>query len=203
MQLAEPATTITDYLLSAETFFFGILLIRQGTIQSQNSVLFWGAAFLAIATAALAGGTFHGFHNMPSSLRATLWKITVFSIGLSCLLMLSGTVFAVAHRRTWILALILLNFLAFITWMIYRDDYKWVVYNSLIAMLCLLALLGFFHPPGTKWILLAVLVSFSAAGIQRSGFTLHKHFNHNDFYHVIQMAAMYLFYVGAKLLRDV
>jgi hypothetical protein len=31
---------------------------------------------------------------------------------------------------------------------------------------------------------------------------LHPGFNQNDLYHVIQMAAMGLFYTGAKRLRD-
>lgn len=203
MKLAEPATTITDYLLSALTFFFAILLIREGNLKDQSSILFWGAAFFAIATAALTGGTFHGFHGMPSLIRSALWKITVFSIGLSCLLMLSGTVFASSlSSQKWIYALILLNFLGFAGWMIFRSEYKYVVFNSLIAMFGVLALLIYYQPPGTKWILLGVLVSFGAAGIQRSGLSLHKHFNHNDLYHMIQMSAMYLFYRGAMLLRD-
>jgi hypothetical protein len=45
-------------------------------------------------------------------------------------------------------------------------------------------------------------VSVLAAGVQASGFTLHRDFNHNDLYHVIQIAAMILFYAGAKGLRD-
>jgi Family of unknown function (DUF6962) len=203
MKLSEPTTTITDYILSGVTFFFAILLIRTGALRNQYSILFWGAAFFAIATAALTGGTFHGFHGMPSLLRAGLWKITVFCIGISCLLMLSGTVFAtVLSSQRWIFALILANFLVFAAWMVFRNDYKYVVYNSLIAMLGVLALLFYFQPAGTKWILLAVLISFGAAGIQRSSLTLHKHFNHNDLYHVIQIGAMYVFYRGAVLLRD-
>jgi hypothetical protein len=203
MKLAEPATTITDYILSAETFFFAVLLLKEGVSRSQNSVLLWGAAFAAIATAALAGGTFHGFHDMNPFIRATLWKITVFSIGFSCLCMLSGTVLAVpVPSQKLILLIILANFVAFSIFMIFRNDYKYVVYNSLLAMFGVLALLAFFHPTGTKWIFLAVLISFAAAGIQRSGLTLHKHFNHNDLYHVIQMAAMFVFYKGAVLLSD-
>jgi hypothetical protein len=31
---------------------------------------------------------------------------------------------------------------------------------------------------------------------------LHRHFNHNDLYHVIQVAAMLLFYRGARRLTD-
>jgi hypothetical protein len=47
-----------------------------------------------------------------------------------------------------------------------------------------------------------VMVSFAAAGVQQSGFALHQHFNHNDLYHVIQMAGVYLLYRGGRLLRS-
>jgi hypothetical protein len=43
---------------------------------------------------------------------------------------------------------------------------------------------------------------FFAAGVQASGYTLQRNFNHNDLYHVIQTAAMLLFYIGARRLRD-
>lgn len=204
MKLAEPATTITDYILSVGTYLLAVLLLLEGISRWQNSVLLWGVAFLAIATAALAGGTFHGFPDMNPLVRAGLWKVTVFSIGLSCMFMLAGTVYATqVPYHKWILAVILLNFLVFAIWMIFRNDYKYVVYDSLITMFAVLALLVIYQPPGTKWILIAVLVSFAAAGIQRSGFSPHKHFNHNDLYHVIQMFAMYLFYKGAMILRDI
>jgi hypothetical protein len=52
------------------------------------------------------------------------------------------------------------------------------------------------------WILAGVAVSVGAALVQASGFALHRHFNHNDLYHVIQIAAMLLLYRGARELRD-
>ena len=45
-------------------------------------------------------------------------------------------------------------------------------------------------------------VSVIAACVQASGFALHRHFNHNDLYHVIQIAAMVLFFIGCRRLRD-
>jgi hypothetical protein len=56
--------------------------------------------------------------------------------------------------------------------------------------------------PASRWILAGVGVSVLAAGVQASGLALHRHFNHNDLYHVIQIAAMILLYAGAKRLRD-
>ena len=53
-----------------------------------------------------------------------------------------------------------------------------------------------------KWLILGVVVAFTAAGIQQGELTLHRHFNHNDLYHLVQMGALYLFYRGARVLRD-
>jgi hypothetical protein len=38
--------------------------------------------------------------------------------------------------------------------------------------------------------------------IQMSGFGLHRDFNHNDIFHVIQIVAMFLFFKGARDLQD-
>ena len=47
------------------------------------------------------------------------------------------------------------------------------------------------------WNILAVIVSFIGAGIQASKkIVIHKHFNHNDLYHVIQMIGLILFYLA-------
>jgi hypothetical protein len=53
-----------------------------------------------------------------------------------------------------------------------------------------------------KWILSGVAVSVLSAAIQRSGYDVHVHFNHNDLYHVVQIAGLYLFYRGASLLPN-
>jgi hypothetical protein len=51
-------------------------------------------------------------------------------------------------------------------------------------------------------LLAGVAVSVAAGLVQASRFALHEHFNHNDLYHVIQIAAMALFYRGALRLND-
>jgi hypothetical protein len=51
------------------------------------------------------------------------------------------------------------------------------------------------------WMLAGVGASLAAALVQASGFALHRHFNHNDLYHVVQIAAMLLFYRGLSVER--
>jgi hypothetical protein len=52
------------------------------------------------------------------------------------------------------------------------------------------------------WIVTGVAVSALGALVQASGLAPHRHFNHNDLYHVIQLAAMFLLYRGARRLTD-
>jgi hypothetical protein len=52
--------------------------------------------------------------------------------------------------------------------------------------------------PGATWILAGLGVSVAAALVQRSGFALHPHFNHNDLYHVVQMLGTWLLYRGGR-----
>ena len=53
-----------------------------------------------------------------------------------------------------------------------------------------------------KWIISGALVTITGLIVQRSGFRSHLDFNHNDFYHLIQIAGFYLLYRGACTLRD-
>jgi hypothetical protein len=83
--------------------------------------------------------------------------------------------------------------------MLERDEFIFVVLDSGIAFAAVAALhLWRFN----GWILAGVAVSVAAALVQASGLDLHRHFNHNDLYHVIQIGAMCLLYRGARLLTD-
>jgi hypothetical protein len=53
-----------------------------------------------------------------------------------------------------------------------------------------------------KWIVSGALVTIIGLIVQRSGFRSHRNFNHNDFYHVLQIAGFYMLYRGARTLRD-
>ena len=48
-----------------------------------------------------------------------------------------------------------------------------------------------------RWMLAGVAVSVIAAVVQQSRWSLHRHFNHNDLYHVIQAVGVWLLYRGA------
>ena len=208
MQITEPTTMITDYLLGLFTVILAVRLSKINEGQ-ENSIRLWGGALTATAIAAFLGGTSHGFALHFSDFANTaIWKATVYSIGLASFFMLSGTLFAAIANplRKLLLGLILLKFLVYAGWMVSHDEFKYVIFDYAPAMfgVVLLQLYAYskWKHKSAVWLISGVLISFAAAGIQMSGFTIHQHFNHNDLYHVIQMGAIFLLYRGAGLLKD-
>jgi hypothetical protein len=55
---------------------------------------------------------------------------------------------------------------------------------------------------GTGMIILGILISVIAAGVQQSRIVLHEHMNYNDIAHFIQLVAMWCFYRGSLVLKD-
>ncbi len=204
MIITEPVTLITDYLLAVECLVFAALLFRKE--KNERPILFWSISFFTIALAAAAGGTYHGFvQSLSVPVSSALWKITLYSIGVSTFCMLSGMIIAALKGkvRTIFLVLAAIQFLGFVILIGRSYEYKYVIHDYVPAMAVILALCILrLNKPYAIWIIAGILVSFAAAGIQLSGFTLHKNFNHNDLYHVIQMIAMYLLYKGGTLLGN-
>ena len=194
MTLSEPMTLATDYLLGAVTASLCVRLARNR--QSQKSRTFWALAFAAVALAAFLGGTWHGF--LQGKL---LWKATLLAAGGASFAMLAGSAFAVLSGtpRAVLLALASVKFLVYAAVMLTRDEFLFVVIDSGLA-LALVAALHLWR--WNAWIVAGVAVSVLGALVQASGLAPHRHFNHNDLYHVIQVAAMLLLYRGARRLTD-
>jgi hypothetical protein len=185
----EPATVITDYLLGAVAAWVSITLSRS----AQRPQRVWALAFAALAVGAFLGGTWHGF--LRSEL---LWKATVLSVGVASFGMVTGSALAVLRGRLLpILAAVKLAL--YVGWMLFHSAFIYVVIDTGSALLVVAAL----HLWRWNGFMLAgVAVSVLAGAVQASGFSLYQHFNHNDLYHVIQIAGVALLYQGAKRLQS-
>lgn len=204
MTIAEPSTLLTDYALAGVTGWLAWSLFR--VREGHRARSFWALAFAALALAAALGGTWHGFAPAFAPIAVILvWKATVLSVGVASFGMLAASVNAVTTgaARNALIAFAVVKLAVYLGWMIGHDEYIWVILDTGSALLLVAALsLWTARDPASRWILAGVGVSVLAAGVQASGFALHQHFNHNDLYHVIQIAAMVLFYAGARQLRD-
>lgn len=182
---------LTDYLLGGVSAYAAIALLRN----PQTSTRLWAVAFAALAAAAFLGGTWHGF--LHSDL---LWKATTLSAGVASFGMVAGSSYAFrGATRNAMLTAALAKLVVYSVWMLGHDAFIYVVIDTGIAFLVVAAIHLW------KWngpILAGVAVSIAGALVQASGFRLHQHFNHNDLYHVIQIAALVLLYRGAKRLQS-
>jgi hypothetical protein len=203
--IAEPSTLLTDYTLAGVTGWLAWSLFRAR--EGQRVRAFWALAFAALALAAALGGTWHGFapHFAPLAV-LLVWKATVLSVGIASFGMLAASAFATFSGlgRKSLLAFAAVKLALYSAWMMGHDKYLYVIADtgSTLLLVAALNLWAVARDPASRWILAGVGVSVLAAGVQASGFALHRHFNHNDLYHVIQVVAMVLFYVGARRLRD-
>jgi hypothetical protein len=192
MTIHEPMTTATDYLLAGVAAWLSVLLFSS----AQRSVKLWGLAFAALAMAALLGGTWHGFLKSDA-----LWKATLLAAGGASFGMVAGSAVATlsGRARELLIGLASAKLLAYCLWMLRHDEFIYVVIDTGIALAVVMALHLW------KWngpLLAGVALSIVAALAQASGVALHEHFNHNDLYHVIQLAALVLLYRGAWCLTD-
>ncbi|HWM40887.1 MAG TPA: hypothetical protein VNP36_00490 [Burkholderiales bacterium] len=194
MSISEPMTMATDYLLGGVTAWLAALLFKASA--SQKSRTFWAIAFAALAVAAFLGGTWHGVvrNNL-------LWKATLLAAGAASFAMVVASAIATSSgaARQVIVTMALAKLAVYSAWMLNHNAFIFVVIDTGVAFAVVLGLhLWRFN----GWIVTGVAVSVAAALVQASGLALHEHFNHNDLYHVIQIAAMALFYRGARRLSD-
>jgi hypothetical protein len=205
----EPATVLTDLILSAMAVYFAFRLGRQQELEGMNVHLYFSYAFWALGLGALLGAMTHGIGRQLSvEIGRLIWRATLLSLGAAAfflVLAMAYHAFPVRHVQVFEWSGILL--LALYTIVILRDDrFLWAVIFYTGALLVILAVMlhdlfsGVQEGPGL--VVAGILVSFAAAIVQRSGLTLHRHFNHNDLYHVVQMVGLYYLYRGAMMLKD-
>lgn len=208
LTISEPMTTGTDYLVTVIAWWLGAKLIARQDNGSRPAQL-WGIGFLWVGLGAFLGGTSHGFATyLGDTAYAAIWKATVYSIGLSASFAVAGSIGSSPVARSSQRVLHLLNVVAFAiygAWMINHSGFVFVILHYVPAM----AAIAFLHvfayakdrAPHAPWIILGVIATMLGAAIQRSGFSLHRHFNHNDLYHLVQVGSLVLFYLGVVRLR--
>ena len=218
MLISEPITTLTDYAIALESLVLGIMLLFRGMARGQRSPQLWGAAFGSVAAAAGLGGTCHGFAlALGSAIVRVLWQGMVFALSFASFFMLLAAIKGSLPYRyqRWGFWGVGLKSALFLGWTLkhYSADevfsFGVADYLSSMLMVLLLAIVPFWtnqFATDTKkamgWIIAGVLASGVAIALQRSNLAIAGALNHNDFYHLVQMLALYLFFRGGNLLKD-
>lgn len=203
--MKEPTTAITDFLLAAELFLFSYLTFRAET--DQWSVTFWGIALTLLGVSALTGGLYHGY-----SASRFLWRLTAISIVATTGFMVAAGIVSSTEGDTHLAWLLLseVPLLILIVHLLAKqeasvrvvDSRRWILIVILALVVALHLQIYLAGPAIGHWLLAGSLIVFVGIWIQQSGFTLHKHFNHNDLCHIIFMIGMYFLYRGGLLFKD-
>ena len=202
VEITEPATLLTDYLLAAFTAVLGGCLLARS---SSAPARLWAAAFFATAVGGLTGGTFHGFRtSLGEPAAGVLWLVTMYAIGAASCAMLVAVVTATlrgATARRWLVLAAWAKLAIYLAWVTMDPEFRFAIYDYGVSMATMVILEVVAPGRGVsrsgRWIVAGIMVSVVAAMVQQSGWDLHQHFNHNDLFHVIQAGAVWLLYRGA------
>ena len=178
----EPMTLVTDYLLAVAAAFFARKLWSVHRL--------WALAFAFTALGSFLGGTYHGLLQSPA-----LWKAVVFSIGIASFFLLAGS-----GRALAVIAVVKL--VTYCSWMIFHDGFEWVIVDYGVTLL-LAGVAALVRRDGSaSWVWGSIGVSVVGALVQQGGWAPHRHFNHNDLYHVIQLVALWMLYRAALAMKS-
>lgn len=203
VKIQEPMTVLTDLFITLGGGYWGIRLIGYPPDSMQ---FLWGWAFAGIAIGSLLGAIRHaGNQTLPTLAVRRLNRGTYLSIGITGYFLLAGTTRILLPEPASALLYIVYGLITvYFLFQVFRKmQYRIVVYYYLpILGYVLITMVNriFINPhTGAVEICWGILMSFLAAGVQLSGFSLHQHFNHNDLYHLIQLAGLGLIYQGLTL----
>lgn len=206
VQLSEPMTLATDYVLGLLSLYFAWRMTDRGAVRARR---YWVGAFAACGVAALFGGTHHGFlPYLGSGVATVVWKITLYAIGWAAFeagLATVRTHLAVAMQRP-LQRLLVAQLVIYLFAATGTDEFLVAIidYSVLFCFVLGVHLRAWLRnrDGAAAWIVAGVLTSFAGAAVQAAGLAPHAHFNHNDLYHVIQMAGTWMLYRGASRTSD-
>lgn len=225
--ITEPATVITNVVLSIVAFVLGAKLAYHAAANGIASAAALALALLLTAVAAAFGAAAHGIDPVVDrAQRDRCWNLALAMTGLigaSCVVAVAFLA-ATGGARTVILVLAALKLVAFVgsvvwSWRVaaaqraagardaaWRMEFRVAAaeYGAGLAALCVGAVYAWarWRAPGSRWLIGAFIVSGVGGLVQARRVGLHRHFNHNDLYHVIQTVALYAFYRGGAQLVD-
>jgi hypothetical protein len=207
--ITEPMTVLTNVLLAGLAFVLGVRLAYGAAAVGTASSGALAFSFLATFVAALLGAASHGIDpRVDPEQRARCWRGSLYASGFISAACIASVAFFAARgtTRAAILVFAGVKLIAFLFRLARRPEFRVAAADYGGGLAVLLAGIVYawvrWRVDAAGWIVAGVLVSLVAGLLQARRVGWHRHFNHNDLFHVIQMIAVYLLYRGGTLLVD-
>jgi hypothetical protein len=196
----QPITSITDFILCAESLFFGLWII---SCAPKEQSLLWGSFFLFLTLGALLGGLYHGFSwadtnfmqrfiNLSLIVALTVFPLAILSLKLSPI-------------PPWVYYLTVFILLIAITALFNSTKFLHVILYEGGALLVSFCIVLYYFKSGDKeaasLLLAGLVLSVIGALIQSLKFKLLP-FSHNDLFHIVQMFSLVFFFFAWKVTNE-
>jgi hypothetical protein len=207
--ITEPTTVATNVVLAGLAFVLGTRLVYGAAAQGAVSGSVFGLGMLAAAVASAFGAAAHGIDvRADREQQERCWRASLYCLGFASAATIASIAFFAARGsiRTAIVVVTGLKLVAYLVTIARQPRFRVAAADHIGTLAVLLAAalyaLARWHAAGMGWLVAGVVVSLAAVLVQVRRVAFHRHFNHNDLYHVIEMVALYLFFRAGVLLVD-
>lgn len=198
--MAEPMTAATDYAIAVACAFFAVSLSTRAVAPE------WPLGFALGGVSAALGGTWHGFRSMADErTQSVMWLLTLLTFGASAAAFGAGAI-AVAAPEVQTLSLRLAAVTAFGIYGVAALQNPQFAVAGRMALLMLVTFAAmstylFLHRGMQPALLMLACCALNVAGIavQMRELAPHPRFNHNDLFHVFQLAALWCLYAAVRV----
>jgi hypothetical protein len=201
-RVREPATAITDLALGIIGGWLALSLVLR---PHQPAVHLWAEAFGCAAGGGFFGAIAHGLTDYISkTMHRVFWSAAVLCAGVAAIgFAAAAGVAAAPAYEDWIVRVGLAAALLYAVGVIVRPTFVKAVIVSVVALAAILlsaAAISRFSPRAAAWLVAGVALTGVGFGLQRARISLHRHLNHNDLYHLLQLGAFLCLYRAAIIL---
>lgn len=200
---------LTNVVLAVFAFVLAARLGLRAAAEGVAASSAIAGGLLATAIAAVLGAVAHGTDpRADADVRERMWRAALYATGFVGVASIASVAFFAARGaiRAAILAFAALKLVVYVVTVTRRVEFRVAAadYGGALAILLAGAVYATvrWRIAGGPWLVAGVGVSLVAGLVQARRITAHRHFNHNDLFHVVQLVALYMFYRGGLLLVD-
>ena len=206
INLFEPTSFVSNIILFLMTLVLGqeISDVYRQSFHPFHFHLSW--SFYAVAAGSIIGALFHGFSPHFSKLtREWIWKGALTCMGFTTFFLMMAGVSAVmsydSYRITMWVAVIGLVLYGWQTVKFagFGHSVKFIAVGMIFIFTAFATHYWRQAHPGSGYLFAGVLLTVASGGLWATGWSIHKQFNHNDLFHVIQMVCLWLLYQGGVM----